>query len=181
MRHLSCRILWLQGLVANGTIKLACVAGATNPADIGTKHLLSSRLRSLMAMLGMFNKSTGLFEGSDDPGRIYPKKQNLLSILSVLNLVQLKGCNNEDVSEAAYPGLGLLAFTVVLCLLFIFLWMCLRNTQQQNVEPDAEPGTLDDPLILDDLDEAATLNGPPPSSSARGSEPNARRLYEMVG
>ena len=69
MRHLSCRILWLQGLVANGVIKLACVAGATNPADIGTKRLPSSRLRLLMAMMGMFNMSTGLVEGSDDPGR----------------------------------------------------------------------------------------------------------------
>ena len=42
------------------------------------------------------------------------------------------------------------------------------------MEPDAEPGTMDDPLILDDLDEAATLNEPPPPSSpARGPEANA--------
>ena len=78
--------------MANGTIKLACVAGATNPADIGTKRLPSSRLRSLMCMLGMFNMSTGLVEGADGPGRIYSKKQNMLSILSVLSLLTLKGC-----------------------------------------------------------------------------------------
>jgi hypothetical protein len=97
----------------------------------------------------------------------------LLSILSVLSLVQLKGCNGEDV-RGNTPELGLLAFTCVLGLLFIFLWICLRNNQQQDVEPDAEPGTMDDPLILDDLDEAATLNEPPPpSSSARGPEANA--------
>ena len=106
-------------------------------------------------------------------GRIYFKKQNLLSILSVWDLVQLKGCNSEDVTEARSPELGLLAFTCVLGLLFIFLWICLRNNQQQDVEPDAERGTMDDPLISDDLDETATLNEPPPSSSIRGPEPNA--------
>ena len=91
-----------------------------------------------------------------------------------MSLVQLKGCNSEDVSEATCPEPGLLAFAFVFGLLFIFLWICLRNNQQQDVEPDAEPGTMYDPLILDDLDEAATRNEPPPpSSSARGSEPNA--------
>ena len=106
-------------------------------------------------------------------GRIYFKKQNLLSILSVWDLVQLKCCNSEDVTEATSPELGLLAFTCVLGLLFIFLWICLRNNQQQDVEPDAERDTMDDPLISDDLDETATLNEPPPFSSVRGPEPNA--------
>ena len=91
------------------------------PADIGTKRLPSSRLRSLMAMLEMFNMSTGLVEGSDDLGAsIYCKKQSSLSVLSVLSLVQLKGCNSVGVDETAHPGLGLLAFTVVLGLFFIF-------------------------------------------------------------
>ena len=55
--------------------------------------------------------STDLVEGSDDPGRIYSKNQNLLSILSVLSLVQLKGCNNESVDEAPRPGLGLVCYS----------------------------------------------------------------------
>ena len=62
VRHLSCRILWLQCLVANGVIKLAFVAGRCNkPCRYRAKRLPSSRLRSVMAMLGM------LVEGSDDP------------------------------------------------------------------------------------------------------------------
>ena len=64
-----------SSLVADGTIKLACVAGASNPADIGTKRLPSSRLRSLMSLLGMFNMTTGLVEGADDPGRIYTRNR----------------------------------------------------------------------------------------------------------
>ena len=38
VRHLSCRVLWLQDLVGAGQIKLATIAGSLNPADIGTKR-----------------------------------------------------------------------------------------------------------------------------------------------
>ena len=141
VRHLSCRILWLQSLVANGIIKLACVAGATNPADIGTKRLPSSRLRSLMGMIGMFNMSTGLVEGADDPGRIYSKKQNMHAILSVLSLLTLKGCAEDD-DLSSSPTVGLLVFTLVFGFCCTVFWMMVngmqQNQQAQN-EPDAEP------------------------------------------
>ena len=144
VRHLSCRVLWLQSLVANGTIKLACVAGATNPADIGTKRLPSSRLRSLMSMLGMFNMTTGLVEGADDPGRIYSKKQNMHAILSVLSLLTLKGCAEDD-DLSSSPTVGLLVFTFVFGFCCTAFWMVVngmqRNQQAQN-EPDAEPKGL---------------------------------------
>ena len=39
VRHLSCRILWLQDLINSGQVKLSTVPGALNPADIGTKRL----------------------------------------------------------------------------------------------------------------------------------------------
>jgi len=141
VRHLSCRILWLQSLVANGTIKLACVAGATNPADIGTKRLPSSRLRSLMGMLGMFNMSTGLFEGADGPGRIYSKKQNMLSILSVLSLLTLKGCCEDD-DLSSSPAVGILVFTLVFGFCCTLFWMMVNGRHQNQLaqnEPDAEP------------------------------------------
>ena len=56
LRHLSCRVLWLQALIASGTIRLCSVSGHVNPADIGTKRLSAARLRSLMAVLGLYNK-----------------------------------------------------------------------------------------------------------------------------
>ena len=141
VRHLSCRVLWLQSLVANGTIKLAYVAGATNPADIGTKRLPSSRLRSLMSMLGMFNMTTGLVEGADDPGRIYSKKQNMHAILSVLSLLTLKGCAEDD-DLSSSPTVGLLVFTLVFGFCCTAFWMMvngLQQNQQVQNEPDAEP------------------------------------------
>ena len=39
LRHLSCRVLWLQGLIADGLVKLCSVSGHANPAGIGTKRL----------------------------------------------------------------------------------------------------------------------------------------------
>ena len=39
LRHLSCRILWLQQLINNGVVCVAAISGHSNPADIGTKRL----------------------------------------------------------------------------------------------------------------------------------------------
>ena len=67
LRHLSCRVLWMQQLVASGELKLGSVPGNENPADIGAKRLPVSRMRSLMGVLGVFNVSNGMVEGSDEP------------------------------------------------------------------------------------------------------------------
>ena len=57
LRHLSCRILWLQSLISAGTIRLCSVSGNINPADIGTKRLSAPRLKSPMAVLGLYNET----------------------------------------------------------------------------------------------------------------------------
>ena len=63
LRHLSCRTLWLQQLISAGIIKLCSVSGSINPADIGTNRLSAPRLRSLMSVLGSYNRDTGALEG----------------------------------------------------------------------------------------------------------------------
>jgi len=73
VRHLSCRILWLQDHINGGYMRLAAIAGSLNPADIGTKRLPSGRLKSLRALLGMFNTTAASLEGSEDPGGIFQK------------------------------------------------------------------------------------------------------------
>ena len=100
LRHLSCRILWLQGLIATGVIRLCSVSGHTNPADLGTKRLSASRLRSLMAVLGLFNTSTGALEGCDDPGRVFTRRQNVRALLCALSLLQLQGCEDAAPSSS---------------------------------------------------------------------------------
>ena len=85
--------------------------------------------------------TTGLVEGADDPGRIYSKKQNMHAILSVLSLLTLKGCAEDD-DLSSSPTVGLLVFTFVFGFCCTAFWMVVngmqRNQQAQN-EPDAEP------------------------------------------
>eukprot|EP00435_Cladocopium_sp_Y103_P057236 s758_g19.t1 len=74
-QHLPCRILWLQNLVLDGTVKLAAISGQQSPADIGTERLPAPRLRPLMSVLGigMFNMETNTLEGADDLAGIFKK------------------------------------------------------------------------------------------------------------
>eukprot|EP00435_Cladocopium_sp_Y103_P074635 s6_g50.t1 len=62
LRHLTCRILWLQNLISAGTIRLCSVSGQVNLADIGTKRLSAARLRSLMTVLGLYNRTVTILE-----------------------------------------------------------------------------------------------------------------------
>eukprot|EP00435_Cladocopium_sp_Y103_P069525 s313_g33.t1 len=157
LRHLSCRILWLQDLIGSGFIKLSSVSGHMNPADIGTKRMTASRMRSLMSLLGLFNMSTNMVEGSDDPGRVFTRRPNVRALISALSLLQLQGC---DASISASVNFGdnswmMMFFTLVLGLLmllpFAFSWFSARATtsaplvhQQDNVEQvqhaQTEPG-----------------------------------------
>ena len=54
-RHLSCRSLWLQERMADGSLVVSPVSGTTSPADIGTKRLNVNRMKALMLLLGMFD------------------------------------------------------------------------------------------------------------------------------
>ena len=55
VRHLSCRSLWLQGRMADGSMIVSPVSGLKNPADIGAKRLNVQRMKALMFLLGMFD------------------------------------------------------------------------------------------------------------------------------
>ena len=121
LRHLSCRILWLQQLVSGGMVKLCSVSGSVNPADIGTKRLSAPRLRSLMAVLGLYNRTTGSLEGSDDPGKVFIKKHNVRALLCALSLMNFQGCNSE--ASPADGSQSLIIFTAVLGLVMLIPMM----------------------------------------------------------
>eukprot|EP00435_Cladocopium_sp_Y103_P064480 s822_g26.t1 len=138
LRHLSCRVLWLQSLIAGGAVKLCSVSGHVNPADIGTKRLSSSRLRALMSVLGLFNHSSNSLEGSDDPGRVFVKRHS----------VRAKGCAPEDSTDY---GWTLMAFSMVLGLIMmlplITSWFnsAPMTSEQTNME-FGEPMVSEPPL-----------------------------------
>ena len=145
LRHLSCRILWLQNLIGVGIIKLSAVSGSTNPADIGTKRLTANRLRSLMSLLGLFNMSTNTVEGSDDPGRIFSRRQNVRTLISALGLLQLQGCSDENFdSSSSWRLVSTLVLGFLILLPFVMMkFTCRRRpVPQATAEPAPEPVPL---------------------------------------
>ena len=110
LRHLSCRILWLQDLVNERVLQVKAVLGTVNPADISTKRLSIGRLESLMFLCGVWCGSSSQLVGSSDPGGIFkhlphqhhqsnPGRINsinmIFSALSLLAIHQLQGCSNS--------------------------------------------------------------------------------------
>eukprot|EP00435_Cladocopium_sp_Y103_P005965 s3568_g1.t3 len=179
LRHLSCRILWMQALVETGFVKLSSIAGSMNPADIGTKRLAAPRMRSLMATLGIYNTHTGNVEGCDDPAGIYRKKGNmvgrLVAILSVLSLQQVQGCQPDNHDGDVSPSLVVISLALGFAILFLcglFGFLQQQNVQQQHgdaVEPGAEPmfghtsPVVNEPQVF--ADEAAHESAAASSSS----------------
>ena len=177
LRHLSCRTLWLQQLISAGIIKLCSVSGSINPADIGTKRLSAPRLRSLMSVLGLYNRDTGALEGSDDPGKVFIKRYNVRALVCALSLRNFQGCES---TEPVSSDQGLLVFTVLLGL-FLMLplvfswlgWFAMRATEQepeQEIMPVAS-GSSGDPGLHDTFDGPAETAMPkmPPVPRLVGS------------
>ena len=169
LRHLSCRILWLQALVETGTVKLSSIAGSMNPADVGTKRLPAPRMRSLMSTLGMYNVQTGSLEGADDPAGIFKKKGNVVgqiaAILSVLSLHQVQGCHLDDGDNTDEPSLGLVIFSLMLgfavLALYKLFWVMQPQPQLQPLdvaEPDAEPAMAYADPVSEDVQEPNTMD-----------------------
>ena len=153
LRHLSCRIL------AQGTICIAAVSGHSNPADIGAKRLVCSRMRSLMSVLGIYNLSAQSLEGSDDPGVVFVRRFNIRTLISALSLLQLQGCSSDgpedEVTWFAAVSAMLLGF------LFILPWVFPNvfgagasvaavegQSNEANVDDEVQ---VDQPVAMDDL------------------------------
>ena len=161
LRHLSCRILWLQQLIANGTICVAAVSGHSNPADIGTKRLGCSRMRSLMAVLGVYNQTTQSVEGSDDPGRVFVRKLNIRTLISALSLLQLQGCDLDGPDETSswfkFACTAVVGVFLLLPWIFPNMFSFCGNDDEPSADVHSAQVDLDDgvqndePVAMDDL------------------------------
>ena len=173
LRHLSCRILWLQGLIASGVIRLCSVSGHTNPADLGTKRLSASRLRSLMAVLGLFNTSTGALEGCDDPGRVFLRKQNVRALLCALSLLQLQGCE-DAASSSTWTTFWFTLLLGLMMMLPLVISLCSRRAVQldQVAQPSQDaPEPLPEPFASDEAVNAMPLSLPLNSDATSSTDP----------
>ena len=115
LRHLNCRVLWLQNLVGEKLLVVKAVLGAINPSDIATKRLSISRLESLLYLFGIWDSANNSLVGQYDPGQIFRNgrifrnvpqpQQNSASryqinmLIGALSLL-LQGCGSDVPSEA---------------------------------------------------------------------------------
>ena len=159
LRHLSCRVLWLQNLVGEKLLMVKAVLGAINPSDIATKRLSISRLESLLYLFGIWDSGSNSLVGQHDPGRIFRNvpqpQQNSASryqinmLIGALSLL-LQGCGSDVPTRAMdynFQGLTMQATIVtswitLLTLYMVFLWM--RNDQP--VHNEVLASTSDDDL-----------------------------------
>ena len=65
IRHLEAGLLWVQSAVQTKAIELGIIAGADNPADIGTKPLSGPRLRELLFLMGVVTPQMEAYGESD--------------------------------------------------------------------------------------------------------------------
>eukprot|EP00435_Cladocopium_sp_Y103_P070046 s334_g34.t1 len=133
------------------TLQCERLSGHVNPADIGTKRLSSSRLRSLMSVLGLFNHSADSLEGSDDPGHVFVKRRNVRALLCALSLLNLKGCSGDSSADHYW---NLMAFTMVLGLVMLlpliitwFNWFSSATMVSANVSNEARHKPEQEPIV----------------------------------
>ena len=88
VRHLSCRSLWLQERMADGSLVVSPVSGLTNPADIGTKRLNVNRMKALMFLLGMFDSVNSCHVGETEAHSIIHRQEVRKAMQSVRRLVK---------------------------------------------------------------------------------------------
>ena len=168
LRHLSCRVLWLQNLVGDKLLQVKAVLGTINPADVSTKRLSIARLESLMYLFGLWSTVQNQLVGSDDPGRIFrhlPQQalsnsgrnshlRLLISALSLLTL-QLQGCEAISSEMVDIPHM----FTAVwIGLLGMYLfWMAKSSKRNRGTrdEPSFDSGF---PTADDDVDTASVAS-----------------------
>eukprot|EP00435_Cladocopium_sp_Y103_P044743 s1731_g12.t1 len=65
IRHLSCRVLWVQQLVKNKELYTSSIPTKENFADLGTKKLSRDWMQYLMHGVGVFNEDSGELVGAD--------------------------------------------------------------------------------------------------------------------
>jgi hypothetical protein len=78
-----------------------------------------------MSLRGLYNMSTNTVEGSDDPARIFIKRQSVRALASALSLLQLQGCSNEDIDNS---DSWTLVSTLVLGFLILLPFVLMSET-----------------------------------------------------
>ena len=106
VRHLSCRSLWLQERMADGSLVVSPVSGTTNPADIGTKRLNVNRMKALMFLLGMFDSVNSCPVGETEAHSIIHQQEIRKAMQSVRRLVKCEDSHLQILVRMSAWGLA---------------------------------------------------------------------------
>jgi len=96
VRHLSCRSLWLQGRMADGSMIVSPLSGLKNPPNIGTKRLNVQRMTALMFLLGMFDSVSNCQVGETEARSILQFQEPKQAMSSLRRLMK-----SDDQSSGA--------------------------------------------------------------------------------
>ena len=175
IRHLSCRCLWLQTLVAAKDLVVSPVAGTKNPADLGTKRLSPHRMLGLMFVMGMYDTTLNEKVGEEEAQTFLTTESvkkaiktinycakvphQALQLMLLVNALGL-GKGNEEFETTAEPSWthGFLSMlTGLLCAIggLIFLARVAQRRQPHDAVPQqvAEaPNQQRDPAVMNEMD-----------------------------
>ena len=170
VRHLSCRSLWLQERMADGSMVVSPVSGTTNPADIGTKRLNVNRMKALMFLLGMFDSVNSCHVGETEAHSIIHHQEirkamqsarrlvkcedsplQVLVLMSALGLARGQGNADQSTSFAVGSSWMTATCTVLAFVLGgIFIW--IMNFKK--VEPNKNDAATQAGEGIDDNDDS---------------------------
>ena len=92
VRHLSCRILWIQQMVKQRQLEPCAIPTKYNYADLGTKKLSRDRMQFLMYGVGVFDEQAGALVGSE----VVAQEQTASDFRGVLRMLR------ESVGEKSH-------------------------------------------------------------------------------
>ena len=134
----------------------------------------------------MHDLKCGSLEGADGPGGLFKKRQNVISLLSALSLLQAQGCQkDEDHSRVSGIPFNMIAFTVMVGfgIALFFIWANGPRVAREEGEPDAEPATTD-PTQIDAtpavFTDSVSSSQPAGSNSFAARQPTAENYIAWL-
>ena len=203
IRHLSCRILWIQQHVKEKSLTVASVPTKWNPADLGTKKLSMDRMQLLMNLVGVYNEDSDALVGStvleveqqretfkrvmrvfatktDTPSVSFAK--NMMHVLMMSSITSFGDALSDDTAEETWSWHDALdyhgMFLVVMSCVYSFMKCCLSlRTLSSRTD-----GSTQTPLVLMADASTQTMRGMGSLDTSAGypSRSDASQCFQMT-
>ena len=173
IRHLSCRILWIQQHVKEKSLAVASVPTKWNPADLGTKKLSVDRMQLLMNLVGIYDENADSLVGSnvleleqqketfkrvmrvfvtkmDTPSVSFAK--NVMRVLMMSSIASFTDALSDDTVEESWSWAFVLDYLGMLLICvscaYSFMQCCLWLRMWLQTPSSRVDGSTQTPLVL---------------------------------